>query len=108
MKLSFKVGTKGIKNFSQKITRTIGDHFFFSFLIVVLFVIILGGAIFYNYVFLSENEKIDISERPVFFNEDVYKKVLEELSSRKKIIEDLNSKQYSNPFVPISNETSPS
>lgn len=110
MKIGLKTEAKRIKGFFKKLPRTIGEHFFLSFLFFVLLAIIFGGIVFYRYIFLAENTEINILERPVFFNIDVYNKVLEELQNREKIIQELDSVQYSNPFsapVSPSNETSP-
>lgn len=105
MKIGFKIGTQKTRIFFQKIPKTIGEHFFLSFVFVVLLASIIGAFIFYRFVFSIKNAAINILERPVFFNEDVYKKVLEEISAREKIIQELDSKQYSNPFAPTSGET---
>ena len=98
MKLPFKIGAKKTKDFFKKFPRAIGEHFLLSFIFSALIAFIIGGVIFY----------INLLERPVLFNVDVYKKVLEETQNREKVIQELDSKQFLNPFVPISNETSPS
>ena len=110
MKIGFKIETKKIVNFFKKIPRTVGEHFFLSFLIVTFIAFILGGLIFYRYIFVPKNAEVNILESPVFFNVDIYKKVLEELQNREQTIQELNSKQYSNPFqipAPVPNETIP-
>lgn len=107
MKIGFKIETKKTVDFFKKIPRTIGEHFFLSFVFAALLAFLIGALIFYRFVFLTKNAALNILERPVFFNEDVYKKVLEEISNREKIIQELDSKQYSNPFASISSETGP-
>lgn len=100
-----KIKAKKIHIFLKKFPWIIGGHFFPSFLFAALLAFIIGGAIFYRYVFLTENVEFNILERPVFFQEDIYKEILEELNNRKKIIQELDSKEYSNPFAPIYGET---
>lgn len=99
MKLSFKIGFRKIKEFSNKSSRFLGEHFFFSFLLLFFLTLILGSLIFYHYVFLAEKTEPNISERTIFFNEEAYKKVLEEWGNREKKIQEIDSGQYSNPFT---------
>jgi len=114
MKFGFKIETKKTINYFKKIPRNIGEHFFLSFLIVTFVAFIIGGLIFYRYIFVAKNAEVNVLERPVFFNVDIYKKVLEELQNREQTIQELNSKQHSNPFqmpaipAPVPNETIPS
>src|SRR4030042_6112645 len=105
MKIGFKIKTQKTIIFFKKIPRIIGEHFFLSFVFAALLASIIGAFIFYRFIFLTKNAALNILERPVFFNVDVYKKVLEEMRNREKIIKELDSKQYSNPFAPISSET---
>jgi hypothetical protein len=99
MKLSFKLEFRKIKEFSNKFSRFLGEHFFFSFLLILFLTLILGSFIFYQYVFLAETSEPNISEKPIFFNEGAYEKVLEEWGNREKKIQEIDSGQYSNPFV---------
>jgi len=99
MKLSFKIEFRKIKEFSNKSLRFLGEHFFFSFLLIFFLTLILGGLIFYQYVFLAEKKEPNILERTIFFNEEAYEKVLEEWGSREKKIQEIDSGQYSNPFI---------
>jgi hypothetical protein len=100
MKLSFKPEFRKIKEFSNKSLRFLGEHFFFSFLLIFLLTLILGGFIFYHYVFLAETTEHNIFEITIFFNEEAYEKVLEEWGNREKKIQEIDSGQYSNPFAP--------
>jgi hypothetical protein len=98
MKITTKIETKRIKEFFKKIPRAIGKHFFLSFLFVVFLALVFGGLVLYQYVFLAESIEFNVPERPVFFDEDTYKKVLESWQAREKKIQEIESKQYSNPF----------
>jgi len=99
MKLSFKLEFGKIKEFLNKSLRFLGEHFFFSFLLLFFLTLILGSLIFYQYVFLAETTEPNIFENPILFNEEAYEKVLEEWGNREKKIEAIDSGQYSNPFT---------
>jgi hemolysin-activating ACP:hemolysin acyltransferase len=108
MKLSFKLEFKRIKEFLNKSLRFLGEHLLSSFLLIFFLTLILGSFILYQYVFLVEKTEPNIFERPIFFNEDAYKEILEEWGNREKKIEAIDSGQYSNPFIaPISPNPTP-
>lgn len=100
MKITTRIEAKKFKNYFSKLFRFIGERLFLNFLLVVVLAIIIGGFIMYRYVFLSENIQFNIVERPVFFDEVIYKKVLEEWEKRDKEFQEIESKQYLNPFLP--------
>jgi membrane peptidoglycan carboxypeptidase len=100
MKITTKIETKRIKDFFRRFSRFIGERFFLSFLFSVILALIVGGFVFYQYVFLVESIELNISETPVFFDEDIYKKVLEKWQNREREFQEIESKQYSNPFLP--------
>jgi len=100
MKITTKIETKRIKDFFRKFSRFIGERFFLNFLFSVILAFIVGGFVLYQYVFLAESIEINIPEKPIFFDEDIYKKVLEEWQIRDKEFQEIESRQYLNPFLP--------
>ena len=100
MKITTKIETKRIKDFFRKFSRFIGERFFLSFLLFVILALIVGGFVLYQYAFLVDRIDFNTQEKPVFFNEDIYKKVLEEWQNREREFQEIESRQYPNPFLP--------
>jgi len=99
MKITTKIETKRIKDFFRKTSKFIGERFFLNFLFTVILALIIGGFVFYKYVFLAESIQPDILETPIFFDGDIHKKVLEEWQNRDKEFQEIESKQYPDPFA---------
>lgn len=53
-----------------------GRHAFSVILVLILFSILLGGVLFYRYVFLVSAEESNISENSLKLREDLYQKIL--------------------------------
>jgi len=97
-----KFKTEKIKQFFKKLPRTLGEQSFLTFLGFLLIALILGGFIFYKYSFLVEKEpSTKISEgveKPLKFKEKIYEAVLENWQKKEKRFEEVNFKEYPDPF----------
>lgn len=67
---------------TRKTLWALGLNAFWLILFFVILDVILGGLIFYKYVFLAEREEFKVEESIVKFNEEVYQKVLVELQAK--------------------------
>jgi len=108
-KLKFKKITDPL----EKLSRIFGEHAFLTFLGLLLFSLVLGSFIFYEYSILAEKAEPKIIEKPLEFKEKIYQEVLAEWQKRKERFEKTDLREYSNPFrekakkspSPISEET---
>lgn len=74
-----------LKTLTVKIKKALwilGLHAFSLILFLVLVDIILGGFIFYKYVFLTEKEEPKVTENIFKFDTKTYQDVLKELQTR--------------------------
>jgi hypothetical protein len=78
MKITFS-SPKNLKAKVKKFVWILGLNAFSLILFLVFVDLILGGAIFYNYVFLAKNQEPQITENIVKFDLEAYQQVLEKL-----------------------------
>jgi len=97
MKFS-KFRTKKIKEFFKKLPGILGEHSFLTFLGLLLIALILSGFIFYKYSFLVKKEEPEIFGKLLQFKEEDCQKVLEIWQNKAKISEEIDLKQYPDPF----------
>jgi hypothetical protein len=76
----------------------LGLHAFTLILFLIFIDIVLGGFIFYNYVFLVEKENTTAVKKIIQFDTKTYQNVLLQLQAR----------EQSNAVPPAANQTSPS
>ncbi len=93
-----KFKTEKTKKFLKKLPRILGEQSFLTFFGLLLIALILGGFIFYQYSFLVEKEKPEVSEEPLKFKEKIYQEVLETWQEKEKRFEEVNLKQYPDLF----------
>ena len=98
MKKIPKINTKKIIDFVKKLPWILGKKAFLTFLISLFIWIIIGGIIFYQSIFSLKNEDVKILEKQLMFKEKNYQNILEVWEEKEKNIEEINSKQYINPF----------
>ena len=87
-----------IKNFFKKLPRILGEQAFLTFLSFYVIAAIFGTFLFYKYSVLAERATPKITITPVHFNEASYQKILKEWLARQKKFEEVNQKEYFNPF----------
>lgn len=93
-----KFKTEKIKRFFKKLPRILGEQSFLTFFGLLLIALILGGFIFYQYSFLVEKEKLEVSEEPLKFKEKIYDAVLKTWQEKEKKFEEVNLKEYPDLF----------
>ena len=89
----------------KKLLWILAGNAFFSFLLFCLFILILGGLIFYKYSVLVEREEPEILEKTFQFEEKVYQEILEEWLEREEEFIKASEKEYSDPFRGPEEET---
>jgi len=103
---NFKELLDAYKKKIKRIPWILGKNAFFCILILILIDILIGGFVFYQYVFLIEtkaSENISISNK---FQENTYQSILKEWKNRENILENflLSEQSYNDPFKQDSNE----
>lgn len=81
------------------IPRFLAERAFLSFLVLLVFCLIFGGAVFYRYNILAKNTGSEVSKNYLSFDEKTFRNVLEIWREREKRFEETDSKIYPNPFV---------
>ncbi len=89
-----KINIGKIKIFLKKLPRMLGEHAFIFFLTIILLELILGGLLFYKYNILAEKVRPKVVEKPLQFEEKVYKQVLNEWAERHKRLGATETKKY--------------
>jgi len=89
----------------KKLLWILAEHAFFSFLVFCLFILILGGLIFYKYSILVERKDPEILEKTFQFEEKVYQEILEEWVGREEEFKKASEKEHSDPFQGPEEET---
>jgi len=89
---------KKIKEILQNFFWTIGKNVFITFLFLIFLTLIFSGFIFYKYSYLTEKKEPQIIEKPPYFKEALYQKILDEWQIRQKKFEEAEFKEYRNLF----------
>jgi hypothetical protein len=82
----------------KKAFEFLGDHFFLSSIFVAILALILGGYFFYAYVFSSGKIEPSLTEKPLIFNEETYRKVFDDLEKRDLRFKETDIKIYPELF----------
>ena len=69
---------------AEKVLWVLGLHAFGLILLLIFIDFILGGFIFYKYVFLAESEEPKITETILKFNVGAYQNVMGEIQARER------------------------
>jgi len=104
MKVS-KIKLNKIKNFFEKLPEILGERAFLSSLGFLLFSLILGGLIFYQYAILAERKEPEISKKPLQFNKKNYQEILGVWQEKEKRFQGTDSKEYLDLFQEIKQKT---
>jgi len=84
--LKFK--TDKLKEFFKELLNNLGEHSLSTFFKLLLIALFLGVLVFYQYSFLAEREKFEVSfEKPLQFNKGVYQEVLKIWQSKEEKFE---------------------
>jgi hypothetical protein len=76
--------SKALAEMTKKILWTLGLYAFLLILFLVFVDFILGGFIFYKYVFFAEKKEPKISGSILKFDDNAYQKVIGELQRREQ------------------------
>ncbi len=93
-----QIKLKKIKDFLNKIPRTLGERAFLTFFGFLLIALIAGCLIFYKYSVLAEKETPEISGAHLQFKETTFQKVLEVWQEKEKRFKAADTKEYPDPF----------
>lgn len=93
-----KIKIKKIENFSKKLPRILGEKAFFVSLLFILFSLVLGGLLFYQYSILAKKTEPKITEASFQFQEKIYEDILKIWQEREKRFEAADTKGYPDPF----------
>jgi len=93
-----KIKTKKTKEFFQKLPRILGENAFLIFLGLLIIALILGGFIFYKYSILVAKMEPQVIEKPLQFKEKTYQAVLKFWQEKEKRFQEVDFKEYPNPF----------
>lgn len=93
-----KIDTRKTKNIFKKIPKTLALHPFLAFWALLALAIILGGLIFYKCSILAEKPETDIPREILRFGQETYQEVTVQWQEREINLEEIESKQYINPF----------
>lgn len=97
MKIS-RLKIKKIKEFLKKLPKTLGEKAFFVFLGLLLVALIFGGIIFYQSSILVKRAKVQITEKPLKFQEKTYQDILKIWQEKEKKFQEADWKTYPDPF----------
>jgi len=89
---------KGIKKFFKNLPRILGEKAFLTSLSLILFSLILGGILFYQYSILAKKAEPKTTEAPLYFQEKAYENILKIWQEREERFEAADTKEYSDPF----------
>ncbi|MDO8435795.1 MAG: hypothetical protein Q7S82_00190 [bacterium] len=89
---------KKIKHFFQTLPRILAEKPFLTFLVILLFFLILSGSIFYKYSILADKAKPEIPGKSLIFDEKTYNDILQIWQERKEKFEAADKKEYPNLF----------
>jgi hypothetical protein len=101
MKLSLSIRSKKLKkigNFLKKLPRTFCERAFLTSLILFTIAIILGALVFYKYSILVERVEPKSNQALLQFDENKMQDIVQAWQDRQKTFDDVNAKQYINPF----------
>lgn len=101
MEIDFKkILEKTKKGFAgaKRILWVIGKHAFITVLVLILLDVILGGLVFYKYMYLAQKKEIGVNNIPFQFKENVYQKVLDQWKERDQKFQEYIQEDYTSPF----------
>lgn len=93
-----RIQLKKIKHFFQTLPRILAEKPFLTFLVILLFFLILSGSIFYKYSILADKAKPEIPGKSLIFDEKTYNDILQIWQERKEKFEAADKKEYPNLF----------
>lgn len=92
---------KKLKNFLKGLPRALAEKALLALLALIVFALILGALVFYNYSFLAERKEPILEKEALEFREDLFQRFLGEYQAREKRFQGTGAKAYPDLFRPI-------
>jgi len=96
--MKIKINISKLKRSLRKLPKMLAGKAFLLLLFAILFDILVGAFIFYQYSFLPQREEIQLVEKPLILREGLLSKILKELGERESRLKEASLKVYSDPF----------
>jgi hypothetical protein len=93
-----KIEGKKIGGFLKKLPKVLGEKAFLTYLGLLVLALILGGFIFYQYNILAKKTEVQVTEKLLGFEKEVYDKVLKIWQEKEENFEGADFKEYPNLF----------
>ncbi len=89
---------RGVNKKLGKLTlRVVERPLLYSF-VIFLIVLVIGGILFYQYVFLAQKKRTDQLTPPALLEEVTYQKILQAWQEQERKFNEADTKSYQNPF----------
>ena len=98
IKENLKIRLQKIGKFGKKVSWTLGEQAFLTFLVLFLLAVLFGGIVFYQSTISAKKFQPEVVKQPLQFNEELFEKVSIELQERQRKFEQVSTKQYPDPF----------
>jgi len=93
-----KIKLKKLKKRLKQVPKSLADHVFGFFMLLVFIFLILGGIIFYQYSFLTEKMQPVALPATVQYKENAFNEILDQWSKREERFQEAETKQYPDLF----------
>jgi hypothetical protein len=93
--MKFKIDIKRLKKFLKKLAITLIGKGLLTLILIFFISIILGFLIFLK---CTKPSFIEKEKKTIEFDEKVYEKILEKWQEREKKFQEIDLKEYPNPF----------
>ncbi len=93
-----KIKIDKIKKFFKKLPWILGKNFFLASICFIILSLILGSFLFYRYNILAKKVELQITEKPLQFDEKTYQDILKIWQEREERLNEADLREYLNPF----------
>ena len=93
-----KIKIDKIKKFFKKLPWILGKNFFLASICFIILSLILGSFLFYRYNILDKKVELQITEKPLQFDEKTYQDILKIWQEREERLNEADLREYLNPF----------
>lgn len=89
-----------IRDYFLNILRHAAERLFFTFLVLIFISLLISSFVFYKYYILPQRIEPISETKAIKFQENVYKKILQEWQNRGERFEAATTKKYPDPLWP--------
>jgi len=96
-----KLKTKKITDFFKKLPRASGERSLLTFFALLIFALVVGYLVLYEYslsVEFGRGGESELPEMPLRFQEEAYQDILKIWQEKEEKFEETDLKQYPDPF----------